>query len=282
MRSARRLAADFGGGLLLGIPLLAAPGLTAPSLALSTPQTQRPVEFSGGVDPLLCDSKPDRSSVTVKSESRLVFINNIGQGATLRIDGENGGPIADGQAVEVLFPRGPVAIAMVPDCLPNLGGNGTYEPVTIRVSATRPSSSGSSGGKSAVKTWPTPGPSPAAAPPADGPTTVADGPVFSLEPDAGTGAVNPVADPAAGPAAGPAPSADSAMDPAAGPAESADPTISPGGLLAGTSMNPGSDTPIDKGPIGLLTIIATVCVVGVSVGALRAIVSQHTSRVEVA
>jgi hypothetical protein len=280
MRSARRLAIDVGLGLLLGVLLPAAPGLAAPSLLLGAPQTQRPVEFNGGVGPLPCGSKPDRGSVTVKSESRLVFINNIGQGATLRIDGENGGPIADGQAVEVQFRRGPVAIAMVPDCVPDLGANGFYEPVTVKVSATRPSSSGSSGGsESAVKTWSTPGPlpSPAAAPSTDDPATVAGGLLFSLEPDAGTGTVDPVTDPAADPA----PSAESAMDPAAGPAPSADPTIPPGGLLAGTSTN-GNDTPIDKGPIGLLTIIATVCVVGVSVGAIRAIVSQHTSRAEVA
>jgi hypothetical protein len=265
MRSARRLAADLGGGLLLGIPLLAAPGLAAPSLG--APQTQRPVEFSGGLGPLLCGSKPDRSSVTVKSESRLVFVNNIGHGATLRIDGENGGPIADGQAVEVRFRHGPVAIAMVPDCSPGLGGNGTYEPVTVKVGTTRPSSSGSSGGsESAVKTWstPAPSPSPAAAPSTDDPATVADSPLFSLEPDAGTDAVKPVADP----------------DPAADPTQSADLAIPPGRSPAGTSKNLSGDTPIDKGPIGLLTIIATVCVVGVSVGAIRAIVSQHTSRAE--
>lgn len=51
-----------------------------------------------------------------------------------------------------------------------------------------------------------------------------------------------------------------------------------------TAKTPGalSDTPTDKGPIGLLAIIATVCVVGVSVGAIRAIVGHRASRTEFA
>ena len=44
----------------------------------------------------------------------------------------------------------------------------------------------------------------------------------------------------------------------------------------------GSDTPTDKDLIGLLAIIATVCVVGISVGAIRAIVGQRASRAEFA
>ena len=38
----------------------------------------------------------------------------------------------------------------------------------------------------------------------------------------------------------------------------------------------------DSGPIGLLAIIAAVCVVGVSAGAIRAIISQRASRAEFA
>jgi hypothetical protein len=45
-----------------------------------------------------------------------------------------------------------------------------------------------------------------------------------------------------------------------------------------------SETPLDKGPIGLLAIIATVCVVGVTTGAIRAIITQRgqSSRVRLA
>src|SRR4051812_10890010 len=182
MRSLRRLAAGLGLGLLLGVPALA-----APALALVEPEAQPQVEFNGGgLGLLLCGSRPDRASVTVKSESRVVFVNNIGQGATLQIDGESGGPIADGQAVEVQFHHGPVAIAMVPDCILNLGGNGSYEPVTVNV--TRSASTGSSGSKSAVRTKPAPRPKPSptktvALPPS---TTVDQSPFFSLDPEDGS------------------------------------------------------------------------------------------------
>jgi hypothetical protein len=267
MRSARRLAVGLGLGLLLGVPLLAAPGLAAPSLTLGEPEAQPQVEFNGGgLGLLLCGSRPDRGSVTVKSESRVVFVNNIGQGATLQIDGENGGPIADGQAVEVQFHRGPVSIAMVPDCLLNLGGNGSYEPVTVKVSSAQPSAGGSSTGtKSAVKTRSTPKPKPSPTPtatmPNDDTAGVDNGALFSLDPDASAGAIDPMAD----------------------PAQSEDPAVATGSSPAGTTMGlSSSDTPTDKGPIGLLAIIATVCVVGVSVGAIRAIVSQRATRAEFA
>jgi hypothetical protein len=256
MQSARRLAAAFGLGLLIGVPALAAP-------ALAEPEAQPQVEFNGGgLGLLLCGSRPDRASVTVKSESKVVFVNNIGQGATLQIDGENGGPIADGQAVEVQFHRGPVAIAMVPDCLLNLGGNGSYEPVTVNVNrSTAPSSGGSSGGsKTAVKprTTPKPKPSPsvsADALPTDDPSVAADDTqLFPLDPEA--------------------------TDPAAVAGESAAPGL--GDATMTTTGGSFPDTPTDKGPIGLLAIIATVCVVGVSVGAIRAIVGQRASRAEFA
>lgn len=255
MRSARRLAAALGLGLLIGVPALAAP-------ALAEPEAQPQVEFNGGgLGLLLCGSRPDRGSVTVKAESKVVFVNNIGQGATLQIDGENGGPIADGQAVEVQFHRGPVSIAMVPDCLLNLGGNGSYEPVTVNVNKTSAPSDGS-GSKTAVKprTTPKPKPSPsqAAAVPTDEPSIASDDTqLFPLDPDA-------------------------PADQTAVLGESAAP-----GLIASdadTARTAGtlSDTPTDKGPIGLLAIIATVCVVGVSVGAIRAIVGQRASRAEFA
>jgi hypothetical protein len=264
MRSARRLAAGFGLGLLLGVPALA-----GPALALAEPESTQ-VEFNGGgLGLLLCGSRPDRGSVTVRSESKVVFVNNIGQGATLQIDGENGGPIADGQAVEVQFHRGPVSIAMVPDCLLNLGGNGSYEPVTVNVNSPTQSGGTTGGSKSNVKNRTTPSkpkPSPtakaAASPGAGDPSaTVDQSPLFSLEPD-----------------------------PSAGGELTGEPSSSDAAVPVGDSTTTGTrltnatsdDTPMDKGPIGLLAIIATVCVVGVSVGAIRAIVGQRASRAEFA
>jgi len=65
---------------------------------------------------------------------------------------------------------------------------------------------------------------------------------------------------------------------------------SPGAILESpvTVVHPGrsprgqglaGDTgPVDKGSMGLLAIIATVCVVGVSAGAIRAIITQRATR----
>lgn len=255
MRSARRLAAVLGLGLLVGVPALAAPALAEPE---ATPQ----VEFNGGgLGLLLCGSRPDRAAVTVKSESKVVFVNNIGQGATLQIDGENGGPIADGQAVEVVFHRGPVSIAMVPDCLLNLGGNGSYEPVTVNVN--RNSAPATGGSKTAVKPRTTPKPKPkptaaSAALPAGDPSVPADSDLFPIEDPEAAGEPMPVPD------------------------ASADSGLGSDGSKTVTTGSAFDDTPMDKGPIGLLAIIATVCVVGVSVGAIRAIVGQRASRAEFA
>ena len=247
----RAVAAGLGLGFLLGLPLLAQP-------ALAETESGAQVEFDGGgLGLLLCGSKPDRPAVTIKSESKVVFVNNLGQGATLQIDGENGGPISDGQAVEVQFHRGPVAIAMVPDCLLNLGGNGSYEPVTVNVTASSPSTGGTTGSPRVVKTRtsPTPKPSASAVPTASEDPSL-DGPLFPTVPDA-SGIAAPAGD-----------------------------TLEPGSTVT-TPEGPaisltGTDTPRDKGPIGLLAIIATVCVVGVTVGAIRAIVSQRATRTEFA
>lgn len=258
MQSARRLAAGaaIGLGFLLGLPLLAQP-------ALAGPEAQPQVEFNGGgLGLLLCDSRPDRPSVTIRSESKVVFVNNLGQGATLQIDGENGGPVSDGQAVEVQFHRGPVAIAMVPDCLLNLGGNGSYEPVTVNVTMSSPTSGSTTGSPRAVMTRTSPKPkrsAPPAAPASPAPTDEPslDGTIFPLDPEASA---------------------------SAGPGLDG---IEPGSTVVTPDGNPAvelasGDTPKGKGSIGLLAIIATVCVVGVSVGAIRSIVSQRASRAEFA
>ncbi|NUT33808.1 MAG: hypothetical protein HOV79_12120 [Hamadaea sp.] len=244
--------AGAGIGLLLGLPL------AAPALAQEEASTQ--VEFNGGgLGLLLCGSTPDRASVSIKSESKVVFVNNLGQGATLQIDGENGGPISDGQAVEVQFHRGPVTVAMVPDCLLNLGGNGSYEPVTVNVSASSPSTGNTTGTPRVVKPRTSPKPKPSASAtvaPTEDPSV--ENPLFPLDPEASA-----TPDPAA-----------LGTDPGAG-------VTTPGGEQI-TVVGSIGDTPKDKGPIGLLAIIATVCVVGVTVGAIRAIVSQRATRTEFA
>ncbi|MCP2326035.1 hypothetical protein HDA40_004542 [Hamadaea flava] len=249
-----RALAGVSLGALLGVPLAAQP-------AFAEPEAGTQVEFDGGgLGLLLCGSKPDRPAVTIKSEQKVVFVNNLGQGATLQIDGENGGPISDGQAVEVQFHKGPVAIAMVPDCLLNLGGNGSYEPVTVNVNASSPSSGGNSTGAPRVVKTRTPKPKPSGTTvPSAGASSSEEAPLFPLEPDP-SGSVAAAGD---------------SLEPGST-------VVTPSGESVIGMTDLANDTPRDKGPIGLLAIIATVCVVGVTVGAIRAIVSQRATRTEFA
>jgi hypothetical protein len=69
------------------------------------------------------------------------------------------------------------------------------------------------------------------------------------------------------------------------PLPQGDTLITPPAVVVGTDGKTprlASETPLDKGPIGLLAIIATVCVVGVTTGAIRAIITQRATRVEFA
>jgi hypothetical protein len=70
------------------------------------------------------------------------------------------------------------------------------------------------------------------------------------------------------------------------PAPEGDTLNTPPAIVVGADGNQTQrlavDTPLDKGPIGLLAIIATVCVVGVTAGAIRAIITQRATRVEFA
>jgi hypothetical protein len=244
----RAVAAGVGLGFLLGFPLLAQP-------AFAGPEAGTQVEFEGGGSGPLCGSKPNRPTVTIKSESKVVFVNNLGQGAMLQIDGANGGPLSDRQAVEVQFRRGPVAIAMIPDCL-NSDDNGSYEPVTVNVTSPSQASGGALGAPW-VRISPKPKPSVRTAPTASADPS-SEGPLFPPDPE-GSGSAGPTGDTLESGSTAVTPNGDSAVD-----------------------LTTMSDTPKDKGPIGLLAIIATVCVVGVAVGAIRAIVSQRATRTEFA
>jgi hypothetical protein len=53
-----------------------------------------------------------------------------------------------------------------------------------------------------------------------------------------------------------------------------------GNELAVDQLSQTSESTPDDGPIGLLALTATVCVVGVSAGAVRALISQRANRAE--
>jgi len=254
----RRYAAEIGTALIISVPLFSA------GAAMAGPEAEPQVEFGGGgLGLLLCGSKPNVPSISVPSQSKVIFINNLGQGAQLQIDGADGGPVGSGEAVEIQFHRGPVSVAMVPECLLNL--NGSFEPVTVQVSQPRTTTSTTTRSTTSPKPSATSGtrtsPSPASSHPATATGTAGPGqtepdlndPLFQI--DTGTEGDNP------------SPSAATVVK-------------NPDGSLANPALSPMSQS--DRGPIRLLAIIATVCVVGVSAGAIRAIISQRASRAEFA
>ncbi|HCT80558.1 MAG TPA: hypothetical protein DGG94_17120 [Micromonosporaceae bacterium] len=244
----KRLATFAIVGALAGLPLA--------GQASADPAPGASVTFTGGgLGLLLCGSKPATSRITVGAESKVRLTNSLGMGAQLNIDGAASATVASGETVEVQFHRGPVGITMVPDCALNL--NPKFEQLTVDVTAA----------PAAVPAKPATPPKPSTKPSTGAPATGAPGalpalPTDPLFPD----------ELANVPGGSPAPGSGTLES----PATVVNPDGSPARKLAGESG------PVDKGPIGLLAIIATVCVVGVSAGAIRAIITQRATRAEFA
>ena len=81
-------------------------------------ESGKEVVFSGGgLLGVACGAKPSATSVTVPAESSLRVVNNTGRRAKLVLDGATRGEISSGSAADVLFHRGPVSLALKPDCV---------------------------------------------------------------------------------------------------------------------------------------------------------------------
>jgi hypothetical protein len=235
---------------------------------------QQVVFSGGGLLGVACGAKPSTTSVTVPAESSLRIVNNTGRRAKLLLDGAARGEISSGSAADVLFHRGPVSLALKPDCVLADESAVTVEVVAApAASPTRPdqepttptagggstSTRNNSGTTPRTNTAQTPRTNPAAATPASG-----------VEPT----------DPAAEPTPDASETATATVDgnlPAL-----PEPTDSV--TVTGANADPlASVEPIsEQGPTGLLALIATVCVVGVSAGAIRAIIAQRATRTRTA
>lgn len=218
-RATAVLAALFAGAP----PLVSGIAVADPSPAPGAPARQggHEIVFSGGAPlGLRCAAKPNAASVTVPAEGTLRVVNDTGRRARLLLDGVAQGEIAGRSSGDVLFHRGPVSLALRPNCL--FASQSAARVDVAAPSAARPSATPSTG--------------------------------------RGTG----------GPAGAGSPSA--AGQPPA-PAMADGPAAEPMG-----SVEPLSDGE----PIGLLALTATVCVVGVSAGAIRAIMAQRITRTLVA
>ena len=244
-------------------------------------ESGKEVVFSGGgLLGVACGAKPNTTSVTVPAESSLRVVNNTGRRAKLVLDGATRGEISSGSAAEVLFHRGPVSLALKPDCV--LADESS---VRVEVVAAPPAAAAEPPGS-------------APAPPATGGGTSGDTSGGGTTTGGTTGRTTRAEDPRQRSDSGATASAD-LTTPGAEPTpgdgtETATATVD-GNLpaltdptdsvtVAGANAEPlASVEPVRTGgSTGLLALIASVCVVGVSTGAIRAIIAQRATRTRTA
>jgi hypothetical protein len=245
-------------------------------------ESGKEVVFSGGgLLGVACGAKPSTTSVTVPAESSLRVVNNTGRRAKLVLDGATRGEISSGSAADVLFHRGPVSLALKPDCVladessvrvevvaappaaaPEPPGNAPAAP------ATGGGTSGDNNGGGGTSTGGSTGRTTRAADPRERPdgaaTASADPTTPAAEPTPGDGTETATA------------TVDGNLPALTEPTDSV--------TVAGANAEPlASVEPVRTGgSTGLLALIASVCVVGVSAGAIRAIIAQRATRTRTA
>jgi hypothetical protein len=240
----------------------------SPAQAAGTGPT---VEFTGGsvLSLLVCKSEPSRTRVTVPAESRVVFVNRLGQAATLQVDGRAVANVRSNEAVPVVFHYGPVNVAMTFAC--GVGVVEEFKSVAVTVTAPPGAEPTGTGGASGGGYAPAPAPSvPAAGTvrPSQGVGAVGTGEASRTSTATG-GSGGEQVDPTLADVTG------SAGPPATAPNGTRNRDVPPPVLVE--APIPASGTP-REGPGGLLALVATVCVVGVGMAAIRAIIAQRATR----
>jgi hypothetical protein len=208
------------------------------------------VTFSGscGLLGIGASSQPDTGSVTISSGSSVTFVNHLDQPAQLMINNSAATTLAKDTAVPVSF-TGPATVALVPGCLL---GHGT--PGTVAVGVGQGSSTPTAGAPTKAGAPTTPGARTSATPSG----SRSPGESLSASPSDSSPAPSGLADPTQAGLAGDFPSA------------------LPSDAVA--AVGAATPAPGRHGPSGLLTLISTVCVVGVSIAAIRVIIAQRALR----
>nr|WP_296075379.1 hypothetical protein [uncultured Actinoplanes sp.] len=307
-----RMTALALGGLIFGAPMLANGTASAEQLS----ETGRQVTFEGGsMLGLSCRSQPDIESMTVPADSTVRVVNRTGYSARLELGGDTKGTLPDDAATDVVFRRGTTAVVLKPNCA--LGDDTSPVMVTASPSAAAmpDPTPAPSGGQASLAIAPSgsgnpsgslvPGPASAAERPSSARRSSAHQPglrtsslasmpqggatarpktktkVKAISRTAGdrthTFAGMPPGD--ARTLATDVPRAD--LPAVAGESDAAAPAAPPTESAAAEPV--AAMAPMPEGaPIGLLAVIASVCVLGVGAAAIRAIVSQRANRAKLA
>jgi hypothetical protein len=262
-----RLAAGTVCGAALGVCFLGFAGVAAASGGYTI--TYSPI---GSIE-AVCTSHPDVTSLTIEPGTPVFLVNRTGVTAIADTGRRRSDRIEDGEAVTVRLTRGEHAVRMVPDCLIS----GQIATATIYV----------------VRDAPTVGPGPSwTDPPPPAPTTAPTGDQregAGGSSDAGGRSSTMEPSPSGGPGAGGG--AGVTRPPAGGPAGTGPDALGAGTAAASDAapiLNGAADddeisaafrvADVDHRGKGLVAVVALICILGVSVGIIRAIRAQRTSR----
>jgi hypothetical protein len=314
-----RVTALVLGGLLLGAPLLTNGTASADQVDGGGRQV---VFAGGGVLGLSCRSQPSVESMTVAADSTVLVVNRTGHSAQLELGGTTKGTVPDDGSTEVMFRRGTTAVLLSPGCTlgdeatPLLVTATPADPTTMPDPIAAPPDSDASVTPADSDSPPAAAGAGAALPDSVAPATHQQRPPTATASRPGavrTAGSRPAATAAeAMPQGGSAPriktrilrGTDTAPRAFSGMPPGDDKAILPGvptvGLSSGAQAEPpaaaapsaeiaaaepvASMRPMSSGSgrVGLLALIAAVCVLGVGIGAIRAIVSQRASRTKIA
>jgi hypothetical protein len=259
---ATMIAAAFAAGPVLGAPAAYAKDGGA-GASQETDGDARTVKFTGGslLNVLLCRTEPSRNRLTVPVNSRVVFVNRIGQPATLHVNGRALVQLAPDQAAPLVFRQGPVSVSMTFPCGAGVMEQFSSMSVTV-VTADRP--------EAGVSPPAHPQPATSAA------TGVSRGVPVMARPSGSDRAALVPAQPRA------SASAAAAAAPATDRPAAATATVAPGASAGsgGDAVAVGplvrvSGTPRDN-PSGPLALLGAVCAVAVTIAVIRSIITKRT------
>lgn len=314
----RGLAFAATAALVAG-PLLA--GVVPGAAGATPPAASETVTFSGGCGVLGvgASSEPDVDALEVPAGAKLTFVNDLGQRATLLLDGERAAQVDRGDAVPVTFHSGRVEVSMRLQCLlqrqagtvavdvvpaasappptaaadaADAGNQGSGDPTagdeaTGSGGSEGPAGAGEGPGSAGAEQSPPAGGAPGDEAPGSG---LPGGTEGAGEAPGGSGdretrhpygVGGPDGVPADGPMSGLTGPGDGGF-PGGGAGPEAD--VAGGAGAPATVDRPGSSDlrpaaqARDDARVGVLALVATVFLVGVSAGAARVLISQRSHR----